>query len=244
LRSVRAVDGRPVDLAAALDVSGSDLQARLGLLARSVRPATQAGSLAAPAAAARAILGERRFRGSRVPRPLHRPLGWLGRQLHRLGRALGKAYHSISADLPGGSTVFWAVVAAAVAACAAVAAARLGRRRAGRLIEVQRRSAPAGAEDPRRLDREADSAEREGEYERALRLRFQAGLVRLIQAGAIPARQSFTNGELAHRLGSGSFSSLAHDFDQIVYGRRAAVDADAARARTEWRRVLEEARRT
>ena len=232
LRQIDRIDGRPVDLASALDVGGPELDARLHVLAASI------GSTHAPAVnprgSARAILGERRFRGSRVPRPLHRPLEWLGGKLRRL-------YDSITGPLPGGGTLFWLIVSAAVVAVAAYIAARLGRRRDGRFLEAGPGRARTTREDPARLEREAAEAEREGDFERALRLRFRAGLIRLVQKRALPERESLTNGEIDRRLGSQAFRGLARDFDEAIYGRRAVEAEHVDRARRGWPRVLEEA---
>ena len=234
LRTIDRVGGRRVDLAAALDARGPELKARLRVLAAS--SAATNGTAAHPAAAAREILSERRFRGSSVPRPLHRPLQWLGRELRRL-------YRRISEPLPGDGGLFWMLVAAAVVGAAAYAAARLGRSRGGRLVEAGGAAARRRAEDPRHLEREAAKAEAAGDLERALRLRFRAGILRLAQTQAIPGRASLTNGEIARRLGLQSFRGLARDFDEVVYGRRAAAAEHVDRAREGWPRVLEEASR-
>ena len=75
LRAIDRVDGRPVDLAAALDARGPELAARLRVLAASAtREAASRRPPAIPSRAAATILEERRFRGSDVPRPLHSPL--------------------------------------------------------------------------------------------------------------------------------------------------------------------------
>ena len=235
LRAVDHVDGRPVDLAAALNANGTVLAARLRVLA-AMSHSVGTSSTIDPRSSARGILSERRFTGSTLPRPLHGPLHWLGRRLHSL-------YDAITGWLPGGSRVFWLLIAAAVAALAALSAAQLGRRRAGRLIEGGMSPARQTIEDPRRLEREADEAERRGDLERALRLRFRAGLIRLMRSEAIAGRESLTNGEIARQLESGSFRQLATDFDEVVYGRRAARGDDLMRARAAWPRVLEEADR-
>jgi Domain of unknown function (DUF4129) len=234
LRAVDRVDGRAVDLRAALSVNGSRLQARLRALAGTARARPGQAALRDPQASARSILSERRFRGSSVPRPLHRPLRWLGRELHR-------AHDWVTGRLPGGARVFWILVAGAVVTLAALVATKLGRRRGGRIVEAGVPSGRRSGEDPRRLEREADEAERAGDFERALRLRFRGGLLRLAGVDAIPPRASLTNGEIARRIRSPSFRELAHDFDEVVYGRRTAGGQDVARARDRWSRVLEEA---
>jgi hypothetical protein len=224
LRTVDHVDGRPVALAAALNTNGAALAARLRVLAATSHLQATSTTL------------ERRFMGSAVPRPLHGPLRWLGRRLHSL-------YNALTGWLPGGSRIFWLLIAAAVAAIVAVSAVRLGRRRAGRLVERGVRPARDTIEDPRKLERDADEAERRGDLERALRLRFRAGLIRLMRSEAIPGRESLTNGEIARQLDSRSFRQLAADFDEVVYGRRAAGGDDLTRARDAWPLVLDEAGR-
>jgi hypothetical protein len=234
LRQIDRVGGRRVDLASALAASGPELAARLRVLAAS--SAASEGTRTDAHSSARSILSERRFRGSSVPRPLHRPLEWLGRELRRI-------FDAISSPLPGGGNLFWTIVAALVVAVAAYVAARLGKRRAGRIVELGQRGTQGDADDPRRLEHEAARAERDGEFELALRLRFQAGLLRLGQRRALPTRASLTNGEIGRRLRSDSFRGLARDFDEVVYGHRPAAAEDLDRARVGWPRVLEEATR-
>jgi hypothetical protein len=234
LREIDRVGGRRVELSAALAASGPELAARLRVLAAS--SAAKGGAPADTRSSAHSILSERRFRGSSVPRPLHRPLEWLGRELRRL-------YDAIVNPLPGGGNLFWTSVAALVVAAAAYVAARLGKRRAGRIVELGERGARGDADDPRQLEREAAEAERDGDFELALRLRFRAGLVRLGRRRALPARASLTNGEIGRRLRSDSFRGLARDFDEVVYGHRPAAADDLDRARAGWPRVLEEATR-
>src|SRR5262249_61734857 len=97
-----------------------------------------------------------------------------------------------------------------------VGAGRLVGRRGGRIVEAAGRRARGSAAAPRDLERQADEAERQGELDRALRLRFQAGLLRLARSDAIPVRASLTNGEIARRLSSPAFAQLADDFDEVV----------------------------
>ena len=238
LRATTRVGGRAVDLAAALDVGGSDLRGRLRTLAGSLRGPRPPSESASPAALARGILAQRRFRGSSLPRPLHRPLSWLGGELQRLSQRLGRVYRAIAHRLPGGAATFWTVVCLLLAAAAALVAFRLGRRRAGRLLEARAPRAQEPRGDPAGLERDAERAERAGDFELALRLRFQAGLLRLAAAHAIPARQQLTNGEIARRLASSSFAGVAHDFDEVVYGGRGASGDDVRRAADGWARVL------
>lgn len=135
----------------------------------------------------------------------------------------------------------WTLIAAAVVLVAALAAARTARRRGGRFAELARAARARAREDPRELDRLADEAERAGDLERALRLRFRAGLIRLVRQGAIPPRESLTSGEIRRLLRIRDFDRLARAFDEVVYGGRRAEPADLEDARARWPRVLAEA---
>lgn len=183
------------------------------------------------------ILSDRRFRSEPAPRPLRGPLHWIGDRvsgaLDWLAKVLG--------DVPG---IIWLVLGIAAVALAVWRIVVVANRR--------RVSAPArGArvhlggeevEDPDALDRAAGDAEREGDLERALRLRFRAGLIRLGDRGAITYRPSVTTGEVRRALHSGTFEDLAETFEAVAYGGREAGESDVAGARRDWPRVLEEAR--
>jgi hypothetical protein len=235
LRDVDRVDGRAVDLRAALaGASGAALRARLRVLAGT--PAGATVTTGSPRDDARRILAERKYRGTPVPRPFHGILEWLSKKFDFVRRA----FRWVS-DHVGGSRVVWVFLAAATVALAALAAARLARRRAARAL------AGAGAvigsirDDPRDLDRRAADAEREGDLELALRLRFRAGLLRLGRARVVPLRPSLTSGEVRRTLGLEEFDRLAHDFDEVVYGRRPAAAQHVRTARETWPRVLAKA---
>jgi len=119
---------------------------------------------------------------------------------------------------------------------------RLARRRVGAEAVAAGR-ARRGSEDPAELEREADEAEKAGDFEKAVRLRFRAGLLRLGRANVVRIRPSIRTYEVRRALRNPRFDRLARDFDEIVYGERVPVAADGATARTEWPRVVEEARR-
>jgi hypothetical protein len=89
----------------------------------------------------------------------------------------------------------------------------------------------AASEDPAELERAADAAERAGQLDVAVRLRFRAGLLRLGNRGAIRYRPSVTTNEVRRVLGSETFDELARTFDAVAYGGRDAgpPDVDAAR---------------
>jgi hypothetical protein len=229
LQAIDEVDGRPVDLRAALDATGAEVESRLQTLAR------------APAAAPRGaqgvasdILDERRFTGTDLPQPLRGPLEALADRLRDLGEPLGALIDA----LPGEGSVEWIFLALIVAAVSAFVAVRLGRRRAR--LQAQRTLTDLHAErrDPRELEAAAARAEAEGDLERALRLRFAAGLVRLDEGRLIVFNPSLTTGDVARRLGSPDFDRVATIFDEVVYGRRPATGDDVTATRAGWDRVI------
>jgi hypothetical protein len=171
---------------------------------------------------------------------LHGFLEWLGRRLHFLVRY----FDWLARHVPGGTNVLWAILAGLVVGLAVFAATRLARRsslhdRSGAGVWA-RGERP---EDPQALERLAEEAERRGDLEVALRLRFRAGLLRLGRAHVLVLRPSLTTVEVRRALRSRRFDALARSFDEVVYGRRSPGAQDVADARTEWPLVLEEARR-
>ncbi len=186
---------------------------------------------------ARHILSERRFHGTSVPRPFHGFFSWLTRHLHFLARGFDWLSLKIGGQLP-----LWTIIAVLVLVVAAFVTRQLARRR----IEVEARTAGRRArgrgDDPAELERLADEAERRGDLEVALRLRFRAGLLRLGRARVLPLRPSLRTRDARRALRSSRFDRLARDFDEVVYGRRSPSAADVETARTEWPRVVAEAR--
>lgn len=241
LRDVERVDGRPVELARALDgASGPELRARLRALDPGPAPGpATAGPTGDPAAQARQILEDRRFRPGPVPRPFRGLFRTLGRWLQPVSGALERAWSAVS-----GRT--WAVglLGAAVVLGAAAVSLRLVRRRTAAGVERtgrdRRRHAPG---DPEELERRAERAEGDGDLELALRLRFRAGLMRLDRAGVVADRPALTAGGLARQVPSPRVRALATTFEEVVYGRRPATPGDVAAARDGWVRVLDEAGR-
>jgi hypothetical protein len=236
LERVDSVDGLPVDLGRALaGAEGAELDDRLEALAEPAASGTV--PRAEPARdEARAILAERRFHRTELPRPFAGLLHWIGERLRPVVDAVGW----VADRFPGGSDALWAVAGAAVAAVAALVALRLARRRSGGPVRA-RAERGAAAAGPGALERLADEAEQRGDHETALRLRFRAGLLRLDRLRVLPFRESLTSGEVARRLRSPEFDRLARSFDEVVYGRRPPRREDAEEAREGWRRVLAEA---
>jgi hypothetical protein len=230
LRRIDVVDGRAMPIRAALrGAHGTTLERRLALLATGTSPRVAARDARADA---RDILAGRKYRGSSVPRPLHGALVWIGEKISAIARALDGV-------VPGPPFVAWLVLAAVVVLVASTLSTRTARRRAGRHLEAAAAAFHGREEDPGALERAADDAERSGDVELALRLRFRAGLIRLARARAIPARESLTTGEVRRILRSPHFDRLAATFDEVVYGGRAAAREDVEAARAQWPLVLE-----
>ncbi|MEA2319893.1 MAG: hypothetical protein QOD44_4082 [Solirubrobacteraceae bacterium] len=186
---------------------------------------------------AREILRERRFRGSGVPRPFAGVLRWLGDRLQPVSDFID----DLGGRVPGGPPVVFLVLSALVLLAAAGLARGSIRRRAAATVRAARARAPA-RDDPAALEREADQAAANGEWEAAVRLRFRAGLLRLDARELIEYRPSLTTGEVAAAVGSPTFERVGADFDAIAYGGRAADRDDEAASREGWQRVLSEAR--
>jgi hypothetical protein len=239
LRAVRQVDGRPADMARALDgAQGPALAARLRSLAGGADTASAVGPID-PRRDAADILGGRRFKESRVPRPLQGVLRRLGSWLEPIARPVGRLWGRLG-DVFG----LQLAVVVVVIAVAFATSLRLIRRHAPSAVARRRGARAAGGQlDPDRLEREAEEAEGAGDLDRAVRLRFVAGLLRLDRAGVLAYQPSLTTGQLRRLLRSGSFAQLAVAFDEIAYGGRHAAAPDVERARQEWPRVLEEASR-
>jgi len=188
---------------------------------------------------AREILSERRFQDSDVPRPFARPLNWLGERIEDVGTWFADRFRDIDASLPGGSWVVWLVIGALVAVLAVVVSRSMIRRRAvaGYGPGGLRESPPPL--DPAALERDAEAAERNGDFEAAVRLRFRAGVGRLERGRRLEPGGLRTTGAISWVLDSDAFDTLGADFDDIVYGSRTADADDVRAARSGWTAVLD-----
>jgi hypothetical protein len=185
---------------------------------------------------AAAILEERRFNGSELPRPFEKPIEWLG---DRIQPVVDWINNRGDASF-GGSLVLWLLLSTAVLAAAGTVTGTTIRRRA-LAIERRRSEAVPAAENPAALERAADEAERDGDFERAVRLRFRAGLLRLDRRRVLTYRPSLTTGEIARAIHAPAFADVGMRFDEIAYGGRPAERDDAESARRGWQDVLEQA---
>ena len=185
------------------------------------------------------ILSDGRFRTNPGPRPFRSQLEWFGDRL----RGITNWISDVVDHVP---TLLWLVIGIAIVAAILARVVVITRRR-----RVTGGGAGAGAgfgtdaapEDPDALERAADEAERDGDLDRAGRLRFRAGLLRLGTRGTIEYRPSVTTGEVRRVLGSETFDGLARTFEKVAYGGQAAERPDVDAARTQWPRVYEETKR-
>jgi hypothetical protein len=236
LLAVDEVDGRPVDMRAALaDARGREIVARTSAIAAIVGEQGP-GSTAADRRRAAAVLDERRFNGAQLPQPLKKPIEWLGDRLEPIFDWVDDR----GATVPGGPLVLWLILSAAILLAAGGVTGTTIRRRA-LAIERARAAAVPAADDPHALERMADRAEEDGEFERAVRLRFRAGLLRLDRRDVLVYRPSLTTGEVARAIKAPAFAEVGSRFDEIAYGGRPAERADAEAARQGWRDVLAQA---
>jgi hypothetical protein len=137
----------------------------------------------------------------------------------------------------------WAgIVAIGIAIALGVAIAILLERHRTRTAQ---KSAPPvimrGPDDPDRIERDALRYENEGDFDKALRLRFQAGLLRLERSGYINDRLVKTNTQVSAQINSPNFDKLAHRHEEVVYAGDIATSADSDEAKQSWPRVITEA---
>lgn len=234
LEQVTAVDGQPVDLAAALEgAQGEELEQRLEAL----RALADEGAPAPddPTAQARDILQEERFHGGDAPGPFRGFVDWL-RDLAPTG-----LIDLLDDLLPGGRNVVWIVLGALLFTVGYLLARFFLTRRIALSEATAQAHAPA-TDDPKALERRAAEAEAAGDFELALRLRFRAGLLRLDQRGAIAFRPSISTHEVRRALRSHDFDDLSTTFDDVVYGGREPHTEDVAQARERWPDVVAGAR--
>ncbi len=241
LRAIDAVDGRPADLATALRGREGDVRRRLRALAQAGPRDRRRLAQADAGEEARDVLAQRRFRGTSVPAPLRSVRERVGEALRSLGRPLEGAFSWIAGLVPGGRPVAWALLATGLLGLAALLAGRAGPRRAGAAHSALAAGPGEEAASAARLRREAERAERDGELDEALRLRFRAGLVELDSRSLIELRPALTNRELLRAVPSPTLAELVRGFEAVAYGGRPADPDDLRSARDGWPLVAEEA---
>ncbi len=195
------------------------------------------GGAAAARRAAEQILAERRFHAGSVPRPLHGFLHAVGTLLQPLFHRVGDAFRTVAGVIPGGTVVLWTILAALFLLAIGALSLRGTRR-------VLRQPSPGAGPSagPRSsadaLEQAALVAERAGHLQDAVRLRFQAGLMRLAERELIDDAAATPNAQVRRALRSERFDALARRFDEIVYGGDEARAQDVEDARREWPRLV------
>jgi hypothetical protein len=184
-----------------------------------------------------------------TPRPLAGVLHALGRALNAaLGRPSRWFYHHVLLSIGHGFTSafggWWVLVVGILSVGLGVTQGLLLVKRRTRIATrgISNRSLSSVTEDPDEIDRWAADAEDAGDHQKAVRLRFRAGLLRLQRAGVIVNQQAQTDRQLSASLHSPTFDGLADRHERILYAGDRATAADAATARTDWPRVLVESR--
>ncbi len=161
------------------------------------------------------------------------PARWL---LRHLLHPTGDWFHSVFGS-------WWPYVALAIALVAGVAiGAVLVNRRQRPDVAAARRIGAVERQEPGDLEKLADEAEASGDLQRAVRLRFRAGVLRLERLGAVRQGATRTNGEIRRTLESPTFDSLSADLESIVYGGAPATADQVVGARNGWPVVINEAR--
>lgn len=190
--------------------------------------------------AAEQILADRRFHPAKPFRPF---AGFFRRVGELVVDPVLRFFRAIGDALPTVGSPAWVVLALVVVTVAAVLTLRLSARRGRQPFPGgPRRRAGDERLDPDELERRAEDAERRGDLDAALRLRFRAGLGRLADAGALRLRPGLTNAAVSRALRSPGFDELALHFDEVAYGGRPATGADVAAARSGWPAVIDAAR--
>jgi uncharacterized protein DUF4129 len=184
------------------------------------------------------VLDAAKYKGAGLPRPLEKPLAWLSDRLEPIIDRI----NDFGGGVPGGPPVVWTLLAILVLLLASMITSTSIRRRAT-AIERERAAAIPEADDPHALERAAGEAERAEQWERAVRLRFRAGLLRLDRRKVLVYRPSLTTGEVARTLKVPAFDEVGSRFDEIAYGGRAAEREDAEASQQGWKDVLTEVSR-
>lgn len=249
LRSIDEIDGTPVDLEAAtmgLDDAPTRV-AHLEALASELGGDGSTGAAEAPVDAdaareeARSVLEGDEYQVDEPPRPFKGALEWLGDRLAPVGRLLDSVFGPLIdavRDVPGGPYLVVGLLAAGLTWWIARLAERRSRARIARGSGGPRLLVDLDA-DPATLDREAESAEAAGELGRAVRLRYEAGLIRLVRADRLVLHADTTARRAADQVGGAVLAGLTSSFEEIVYGERTATPADVAAAREGWPQVLQ-----
>jgi hypothetical protein len=244
LRRVDRVDGRPYAIEDALaGARGPELDRRLEEIASTAPARGRPPDAARARESAGEIVSGSRYEGSDLPRPLEGLFDRVGDLIDPVRDWFENAFDDLASVTPGGDVTVWTITAALLLALMLTLGTRALRHRAEVGAEARIAAARPERETPASLEHAADRAEREGDLETALRLRFRAGLLRLDAREAIAFRPSISTREVSRALNSPEFDRLAALFDGVVYGGAEATPEAVASSRRAWEAVLREASR-
>lgn len=119
----------------------------------------------------------------------------------------------------------------------ATVAVRLARTRDAAESRARKRDA-VGDLTISELEQQADAAELRGAYDEAVRLRFQAGLRRLDETGAVELDPATPTGRVRSMLSLREFDTVANQFEVAAYSERLVSESDASEAARGWRDVF------
>ncbi|MEO6988936.1 MAG: hypothetical protein ABI239_09865, partial [Aquihabitans sp.] len=215
LRTVDQIDGRPVDLTAVTDATVEDRRVRLTELADQLDGATDSGAAVSSSDDARRsaeqVLDAKKYHGNRLPQPFRGPLRWMADRLSGIGDFFAPIFDSGWVQL----LLFFGVLVGA-----GFGAVRLISRRSRAAVRRSRGGGPLVDQtlDPAELDRQADKAADAGDHQAAVRLRYEAGLLRLARSGRLDLRIATTARGAAHQVDQPAMDRLTDDFERVVYG--------------------------
>jgi hypothetical protein len=213
----------------ALDAHGKELQERLRALDQSGTGQTTGK----PSQQAKEILAGGDYHQKDPPQPFRKPL-------QRIGHWINSVLNRLTF---GNSPLGWVVLALLVAGAVGVLAVLLSRNRVKGSSPRRADEAETAPEDPAELERQADRADKAGDFSLAVRLRYRAGLLRLRDREAIEYRPSLTAHQVSDQLDSERYDELATRFEGVAYGEQEASADDSEAAAREWREVVKESKK-
>jgi len=114
---------------------------------------------------------------------------------------------------------------------------RLARTREDQETRAQRRSR-SGSVSIADLERMAAEAEASGSFEEAVRLRYQVGLRRLDDVGALELSPATTTGSVRRSVSLAAFDSVANVFESAAFSDAGATSDDVSASKELWEDIF------
>lgn len=193
---------------------------------------------------ARQILSQREFRPEHSPKPLEGVIRWLRDRIDGIVNAIGDflagLFNPLFSILPGAfGTVLGFALCIGIAALVIWLVSRNVVRNQKRAADHPSQNSQV-TDDPNELETAAQRAEREQQFDLAIRYRYRAGLIRLDRAGVIDLQPWNTAALLTRRVASPRFDRITDTFEEVTYGGRTANGSQASTVRAEWSTLLTE----